>query len=90
MSVPRARDNGRSAVTIEIDQLDSPDAVLVTLRTDRMMPMDPVTSVVTLSGCRWLEELPEVLRAIGLALVYDDPHWAHHVVGRLLEDLSEL
>jgi len=76
------------ATTIEIDPLDPSGGILVTLRTDAPAPAAPVASVVALVGHRHLEELPELLRVVGLALVFDDPHSAHRAVGRLLADLA--
>lgn len=76
------------ATTIEIDPLDPSGGILITLRTDAPAPAAPVVSVVALSGHPLMEELPELLRAVGLALVFGDPHSAHRAVGRLLCDLA--
>jgi len=74
---------------IEIDPLDPSGGILVTLRTWEEAGDPAGASLVALAGHRHLEELPELLRVIGLELVFGDPPAAHRAVGRLLAGLCE-
>lgn len=74
---------------IEIDPLGPAGGILVTLRTWEAAGDPSGESLVALAGHRHLEELPELLRTIGLDLVFGDPPSAHRAVGRLLVALCE-
>jgi len=90
LSIARADAISTEMATVEIDRLGAADSVLVTLRTRANHVDREHVSTVALTGCPHLEELPEVLRAIGFALVYEDGHSAHGTIGKLLEQLAEL
>lgn len=76
-------------VTIEIDRLGEGDAVLLTLRTGQLGPDGPERSFLVLGDAVELQELPELVRALCLELVYGDPPAAHQVVWRHLRELAE-
>lgn len=81
-------DQALTLATIEVDRYSRSGNTLVSLTTVQAGASDPKTSWVVLSGSKDLEELPEVLRALGLALVFADPDGAHRAVWRLLEALA--
>lgn len=74
--------------SIEVDRVRASGPVLVTLRTSRSGDGRQTVSQAALGHHRWLEELPEVLRSIGLALVFQDADGAHRAMWRLLEELA--
>ena len=74
---------------IEIDPLDPSGGILVTLRTWEAAGDPSGESLVALSGHLQLEELPELLRVVGLELVFGDPPRAHRAVGQLLVALCD-
>lgn len=75
--------------TIEIDPLGPTGGLLVTLRSGDERTGRQLVSILALTGHPQLEELPELLRVVGLALVFGDGEDAHRACGRLLMALCE-
>lgn len=88
MSVPQLDRAASNVCSIEVDRVRASELVLLTLTTSRSADGRPTVSSAALGSHEWLEELPEVLRVIGLALVFQDADAAHRAVWRLLEALA--
>lgn len=87
MTLSDTYDSPFRSVRIEIDPIEPSGGVLVTLWTTGAPGEPPGVSLVALTGHPHLEELPELLRVLGLACVFGDVRDAHRAVGRLLSAL---